>query len=113
MKKILLTMAFVLTALGNAWADDVTVDNITIPQGSVATLEISLTNAANQFLQLFQIVLHLPEGITAILNTAELNRDRFNHIALWNQAILLRANIGSYAQQELTRLLLIRLRVLL
>jgi len=82
MKKILLTMAFVLTALGNARAADVTVSDIEIPQGSVATLEISLTNEANQFLQLFQIVLHLPEGVTAILNTAELNRDRFNQIAL-------------------------------
>lgn len=82
MKKILLTMAFVLTALGNAWADDVTVSDITIPQGSVATLEISLTNEANQFLQLFQLFLRLPEGVTVVPNSAELNRERFNQIAL-------------------------------
>ena len=82
MKKILLTMAFVLTALGNVRAADVTVSDITIPQGSVATLEISLTNEANQFLQLFQLFLRLPEGVTVVPNSAELNRERFNQIAL-------------------------------
>jgi hypothetical protein len=82
MKKILLTMAFVLTALGNVRAADVTVSDIEIPQGSVATLEISLTNEANQFLQLFQLFLRLPEGVTVVPNSAELNRDRFNQIAL-------------------------------
>jgi len=82
MKKILLTMAFVLTALGNVRAADVTVSDIEIPQGSVATLKISLTNEANQFLQLFQLFLRLPEGVIVVPNSAELNRERFNQIAL-------------------------------
>jgi hypothetical protein len=77
MKKILLTMAFVLTGLGSAWAAEVTVTDITIPQGSIATLEISLTNEANQFLQLFQIEMHLPDGITVLPNSAKLS-NRFN-----------------------------------
>ena len=77
MKKILLTMAFVLTALGNAWADDVTVGNIDIPQGSTATLSISLENSKD-YRQLFQFVLELPEGITVVSNSAKLNMDRFN-----------------------------------
>ena len=40
MKKILLTMAFVLTALGNAWAESVSdfwAHDITIPSGNIAT----------------------------------------------------------------------------
>lgn len=64
MKKILLTMAFVLTALGNAWADDdVTVGDITIPQGSINVLKISLDNPDNEYRQLFQMDLVLPTGI--------------------------------------------------
>lgn len=66
MKKILLTMAFVLTALGNAWADDVTVpSSITIPQGGTAFLEISLENS-KEYRQLFQFLLELPDGISVV-----------------------------------------------
>ena len=78
MKKILLTMAFVLTALGNAWADDVTVDNITIPKGSSATLKIYLENSS-QYRQQFQFDLELPNGITVLTGTEKLNLDRFKN----------------------------------
>ena len=78
MKKILLTMAFVLTALGNAWADDVTVDNITIPKGSSATLKIYLENIS-QYRQQFQFDLELPNGITVLTGTEKLNLDRFKN----------------------------------
>lgn len=79
MKKILLTMAFVLTALGNAWADDVTVGNIDIPQGNSSTLEISFDNS-KEYRQLFQFMLELPEGITVVSSSQELS-DRFNEKA--------------------------------
>ena len=72
MKKILLTMAFVLTALGNAWADDVTVSDIQIPQGKSALLEVSLVNPDYSYRQGMEFKLALPEGITvesAILTT--------------------------------------------
>ena len=80
MKKILLTMAFVLTALGNAWADDdVTVQSsISIPEGSIATLAISLNNN-NDYRQLFQMELVLPEGIKVY--SVKLNEKRFNSFA--------------------------------
>ena len=83
MKKILLTMAFVLTALGNAWADEVTVDDITIPQGSAATLEIKLKNEI-KYRQAVQFEVELPAGIellaanvTSRLSTASI---RFNTV---------------------------------
>jgi len=78
MKKILLTMAFVLTALGDAWADDVTVDNITIPKGSSATLKIYLENIS-QYRQQFQFDLELPNGITVLTGTEKLNSVRFQN----------------------------------
>ena len=78
MKKILLTMAFVLTALGNAWADDVTVSAIEIPQGSTATLKIYLENSS-QYRQQFQFDLELPNGITVLTGTEKLNLDRFKN----------------------------------
>jgi hypothetical protein len=81
MKKILLTMAFVLTALGNAWADDVTVSDITVPKGGKATLEISLENSKD-YRQLFQFLLELPDGITVVENSEELNEERFNDKAV-------------------------------
>lgn len=67
MKKILLTMAFVLTALGNAWADDVTVSDVTIPEGSTATLKINLVNDGTvEYRQLFQMDLELPKTIEVL-----------------------------------------------
>ena len=65
-------MAFVLTALGNAWADDVTVSDIQIPQGKSALLEVSLVNPDYSYRQGMEFKLALPEGITvesAILTT--------------------------------------------
>lgn len=77
MKKILLTMAFVLTALGNAWADDVitagyssTPGSITIPQGIFETLSISLSNTS-QFKQNIQFDVELPLGVTLDGNTLD------------------------------------------
>ena len=63
MKRILLTMTALLMSIASAMADDVTVGNIAIPQGSSATLSISLTNT-NSYRQLFQLKLILPEGVT-------------------------------------------------
>ena len=72
-------MAFVLTALGNAWADDdVTVADITIPEGSIATLAISLNNN-KEYRQLFQMDLVLPAGITVY--SVQLNETRFGSSA--------------------------------
>ncbi len=63
MKKILLTMAFVLTALGNAWADEVScTDNVSIPQGSAATLEILLKNDI-KYRQGVEFFIELPAGV--------------------------------------------------
>lgn len=66
-------MAFVLTALGNAWADDVTVSDIQIPQGKSALLEVSLVNPDYNYRQGLQFNLTLPNGISpdekAILTT--------------------------------------------
>ena len=72
-------MAFVLTALGNAWADDVAVSNIEIPQGSTATLSISLTNT-NEYRQQFQFDMELPNGITIVSGSAKLNLARFVNV---------------------------------
>ena len=72
MKKILLTMAFVLTALGNVWADEMTVENITIPQQNTATLTISFSNSV-AYRQLFSFKLELPEGITPVANSQVLS----------------------------------------
>lgn len=79
MKKILLTMAFVLTALGNAWADDVTVADITVPKGGTVTLEISLTNdGSKEYRQLFQLDLELPKEIEVL--SYKLNPKRFVNV---------------------------------
>lgn len=72
MKKILLTMAFVLTALGNVWADEMTVENITIPQQNSATLTISFSNSV-AYRQLFSFKLELPEGITPVAKSQALS----------------------------------------
>ena len=95
MKKILLTMAFVLTALGNAWADEVScTDNVSIPQGSAATLEILLKNDI-KYRQGVEFFIELPAGVellaanvTSRLPTANI---RFNsagtqkwHVLAWS-----------------------------
>lgn len=75
MRKVLMTMAALLISMGSAMADEVTVSAITIPQGSSATLSISLTNS-NSYRQQFQLQLSLPAGITMRAGSATLS-DRF------------------------------------
>ena len=79
MKRILLTMTALLMSIASAMADDVTVGNIAIPQGSSATLSISLTNT-NSYRQLFQLKLILPEGVTIREGSGKLS-DRFGTTA--------------------------------
>jgi len=56
-------------------ADELIVSGITIPQGGKATLSVSLTNSGS-YLQLFEFVLTLPEGVTPVAGSQQLS-DRF------------------------------------
>lgn len=67
MKKILMLLSALAAWCGGAWADGLTVQNISIPQGGEATLEVSLENLATEFAA-FQFNVELAEGITVALN---------------------------------------------
>lgn len=62
MKKKMFLFAALLIGLGNAQADEVVVNDITIPQGGEATLNIELNNTAEY--TRFSLDLVLPDGIT-------------------------------------------------
>lgn len=64
MKKIFCTLLVLITSVVSAYAQDaLTAKNVTIPQGSVATLEIDMTNSSEY--GGFQFDLQLPAGISA------------------------------------------------
>ena len=64
MKKKMFVFAALLIGLGSAQADEVVVNDITIPQGGEATLNIELNNTAEY--TRFSLDLVLPDGITVI-----------------------------------------------
>lgn len=64
MKKILCTLLVLIASVVSAYAQDaITAKNVTIPQGSVATLEVDMTNSIEY--GGFQFDLKLPAGISA------------------------------------------------
>jgi hypothetical protein len=58
-----------LMGVGHAVADDVTVSDVTIPQGGQAVVNISLSNP-NYVYTAGQMVLSLPDGVSAVLNAS-------------------------------------------
>ena len=69
-------MMFCLTmGMSSVMADELTVSDITIPQGGKATLSVSLTNTGT-YRQLFEFVLTLPEKVTLVANSQKLS-ERF------------------------------------
>ena len=72
MKKILSFALCLMLGISGAMADELTVSDITIPQGGKASLSISLTNTGT-YRQLFEFVLTLPEGVTLVANSQKLS----------------------------------------
>ena len=66
MKKILTFSAALLIGAGSMMADEVSVGDVTIPQGGQATVSISLTNPDKVYTA-GQMLMVLPEGVTAVL----------------------------------------------
>ena len=64
MKKYLLSLAILLSAGSSMWADNYVVNNVTVPQGGTATLEIGLNNPTIECGG-FEFLLMLNDGITA------------------------------------------------
>jgi type 1 fimbria pilin len=75
MKKILSLALCLMLGVCSAMADELTVSDITIPQGGKATLSVSLTNTGT-YRQLFEFVLTLPEGVSMVENSQALS-ERF------------------------------------
>ncbi len=67
MKKTFMLLTALVAWCSSAWAEGLTVQNISIPQGGEATLEIALENATTEFAA-FQFNLQLGNGITVALN---------------------------------------------
>lgn len=72
MKKFLSFALCLMLGISGAMADELTVSDITIPQGGKASLSISLTNTGT-YRQLFEFVLTLPEGVTLVANSQKLS----------------------------------------
>lgn len=70
MKKILFLLMALFFNVSIAKADNITVENVIIPQGGTAMVVISLDNPNNVFTG-GQMALSLPDGIKAIMNTNE------------------------------------------
>ena len=75
MKKIISMMFCLTMGMSSVMADELTVSDITIPQGGKATLSVSLTNTGT-YRQLFEFVLTLPEKVTLVANSQKLS-ERF------------------------------------
>ena len=67
MKKIIFLLAVLTAWCGSAAAEGLTVQNITIPKGGEATLEVSLENPTTEFAA-FQFNVELASGITVATN---------------------------------------------
>lgn len=72
MKKLLSVVLCLMSGISSVMADELTVSDITIPQGGKASLSISLTNTGT-YRQLFEFVLTLPEGVTLVANSQKLS----------------------------------------
>ena len=66
MKKTMILFLTMLVSMGIAQADEITVGNVTIPQGGTAVVNISLNNPDHQYTA-GQMALSLPEGVIAVL----------------------------------------------
>lgn len=66
MKKTMTFLAALLMSTGSIMADEVSIGNVTIPQGGQATVSISLNNPDKEYTA-GQMLLALPEGVTAVL----------------------------------------------
>ena len=77
-KKNFLVTFCLLLGMSNALADELTVSDITIPQGGNATLSVSLANSGT-YRQLFQFDLTLPEGVSLVEGSAMLSEERFEN----------------------------------
>lgn len=66
MKKTMTFLAAVLMSMGSMMADEVSVGKVTIPQGGLATVSVSLSNPNKEYTA-GQMVMVLPEGVTAVL----------------------------------------------
>ncbi|MBQ8486525.1 MAG: hypothetical protein IJ533_02615, partial [Prevotella sp.] len=67
MKKTMILLAAMLVGMAGRAADEVTVADVTVPQGGQATVSISLANPDKSYTA-GQMLLTLPEGVTAVLN---------------------------------------------
>ena len=67
MKKIILFFTAVLLSITSRAADELTVADVTIPQGGQATVSIQLTNPDKSYTA-GQMLLKLPAGVTVALN---------------------------------------------
>ena len=67
MKKAIILLATMLVGTVCYAVDELTVGNVTVPQGGQATVSISLSNKEKNYTA-GQMLLILPEGITAVLN---------------------------------------------
>lgn len=65
-KTIILLMIVLVSIVGNA-ADELTIGQVTIPQGGQASINICLSNQEKNYTA-GQMLLNLPNGITSILN---------------------------------------------
>ena len=77
MKKILSMVLCLMMGMSHATADELTVSDVTIPQGGKATWSVSLANTGS-YRQLFEFTLALPEGVTLVENSQKLS-ERFGN----------------------------------
>ena len=76
MKKKLLLLTALALAIGNAMADEIVTDNMTIPQGGTAVMNVELNSTESEYMG-FEFKLALPEEIVAVEGSAKLG-ERFN-----------------------------------
>lgn len=70
MKKLLLSLVALMTFGVSAWADEVKVADVQIPQGKSADIQLYLDNASGSIYRDFGFTFDLPEGITRTAITA-------------------------------------------
>ena len=66
MKRNIMLLAAMLINIGSMMADEVGIDDVTIPQGGQATVNIWLTNPDKEYTA-GQMLLILPDGVSAVL----------------------------------------------
>lgn len=66
-KKMLLLLLSILMSVGNAVADDISVAEVSVPQGGKSQIAVVLTNPEKVYTA-GQMLLTLPDGVAAVLN---------------------------------------------